>query len=149
MSADKNLTMALFQANLDLAQQTGKLLQENAQRWFEFNAKVFADGNAQAESLLKSNAWQTPGQQPEALAGAMQQRVEGSQAVVQAIIENQTAFLTGLSEALQNWQKQSAAAMGECANHEAYNDMLNSFFKQMNAWPTALTTPQKGADHDN
>lgn len=124
------LPQNLFNANMELSRQMGKLFQENNQRWSDFIAKAFGEGRGNMEKLLKVNNGQLQGQTLNDLMDGLSQCANCNRVLAQQALENQKLFMSGMTEILQQWQQQSSALAGD-ANTMPWNNMFADMFKQM------------------
>lgn len=158
MSIDSNLPLALHKANIEFYLRIGKLLQEGGQQWLELGNRAFGDGiaesGAEVQQLLQTQDWQALATLPaEAFWRQLQQRFGDAQAVAQIAISGQTRFASGLHEAIQAWQQESAQALSGLGNATVSNTAFGDFLRQLGALQTAgfqATTrkPSKGAVND-
>ncbi len=115
MDKTSNLPMALWKANLDLQARVGGLLQQSGQLWLEQGTRAVgesaAEFEAQARRLLQAGDWQALAALPMEtfLRQSGQGAGDGEQAV-QSALEAQHEFVSGLTEALQEWQRDLAKA---------------------------------------
>ncbi|MBV4397923.1 hypothetical protein KU392_11775 [Advenella alkanexedens] len=130
--SDGQLSQNLFNANMELSRQMGKLFQENNQRWGEFIAAAFGESRANMEKLLNINNDPLRGQAFNDLMVSLSQCANGNRALTQQALENQRLFLSGMAEILQQWQRQSVA-LADGANTMPWNNMFADMFKQLNA----------------
>lgn len=118
MSNKTELPLSLHKANLELQVKIGRLIQESGRQWLDFGNRLINDGiaesNAEVEELLRTQDWEKLATLPaESFWRQMQQRFGDSQAVAQLAVGAQTAFATGLQEAVRTWQKETAQALGD------------------------------------
>ncbi|WP_374153136.1 phasin family protein [Xanthomonas hortorum] len=118
MSSTTQLPLELHKNNIELLLKLAKLVQESGLRWSEFGDRLFRDGIAEAdaeiEALVKTDEWQKLATLPaESFWRQLQQRFGDTQAIAQIGISSQTAFASGLQEALQGWQQHAVAAAGD------------------------------------
>ncbi|NLY33873.1 MAG: hypothetical protein GX040_04060 [Alcaligenaceae bacterium] len=126
------LSQNLLSANMELSQQMGKLFQENNQRWGEFIAKAFGEGQGNMEKLLKVNNGQLQGQTLNDLMDGLSQCANCNRVLAQQALENQKLFMSGMTEILQQWQQRSSVLAGD-ANAIPWNNMFADMVKQMSA----------------
>lgn len=112
------LPLSLYKANLELQVKIGKLIQESGREWLDFGYRLINDGiaesNAEVDELLKTGDWEKLAALPaESFWRQVQQRFGDSQAAAQIAIGAQTAFASGLQDALKAWQKETAEALGD------------------------------------
>ena len=115
MDKASNLPMALWKANLDLQTRLGRLLQDGGQQWLEQGTRAAgesaAEFQAQASRLLQAGDWQAPAALPmETFWRQTAQRTGDGEAAAQSALQAQQAFVGGLAEALQEWQRDLAKA---------------------------------------
>lgn len=137
------LPLDLHKANLELQVRVGKLIQESGQQWLDFANRMYGDGiaesNAEVEELLKTRDWQKLATLPaESFWRQVQQRFGDSQAAAQIAIGAQTAFASGLQEAVRTWQKETAEALGDnplagSLGDSAWNDLLKPWERLLSA----------------
>src|SRR5690606_5796434 len=115
MDKASNLPMALLKANLDLQARLGDLLQQGGQQWLEQGTRAAgesaAEFQAQAARLLQAGDWQALAALPmETFWRQAGQPAGDGQAAAQASLKAQENFVGGLTEALQEWQRDLAKA---------------------------------------
>lgn len=148
MSINTDLPLNLHKANLELQLRLGRLLQENQRKWLELGSRALgesiAESSAELEQVLKTQDWQALATLPgETFWRQLQQRFGDSQAVTQIAVSAQTAFATGLQEALQAWQKETAQALGGVADVNTFTSTVNGMLQQWNQfWPGATGAGQ-------
>ncbi|MQU09546.1 phasin family protein [Pseudomonas helleri] len=148
MSTENTIPLNLFKANLELQLRINRLLQENSQRWLDIASRAgtesVAESNAELENLLKANNWQALATLPgESFWRQLQQRIGDAQASAQVAISAQTAFTTGLQQAIQGWQKANIEAVGGGVDATL---PFNDLFKQWGAvWASATASDGKPA----
>ncbi|MFT4256237.1 MAG: phasin family protein [Pseudoxanthomonas sp.] len=118
MSNANQLPLSLYKANLELQTRLGKLLQESSRQWIDYGYRLanggIAESNAEIEELLRTQDWQKLATLPaESFWRQLQQRFGDSQALAQIAAAAQAEFAHGVQEAVQAWQKETAAAFGE------------------------------------
>jgi hypothetical protein len=118
MSNLSELPLDLYKANLELQVRVGKLIQESGREWLDFGYRLINDGiaesSAEVDELLKTDDWEKLAALPtESFWRQVQQRFGDSQAAAQIAIGAQTAFASGLQDALKTWQKETAEALGD------------------------------------
>lgn len=142
MDKASNLPMALWKANLDLQMRLGRLLQDSGREWLELGTRAVGEGatefETEARRLLQAGNWQALAALPvETFWRQAEQRVGDGQALAGVALQAQQAFVQGMAEALQDWQRQVAnawSAAGVDAGAapgavEAWNAMLASMEK--------------------
>lgn len=140
------LPLNLYKANLELQVRINKLLQESARQWLDMGNRLVGDGiaesNAEVESLLQAQDWQKLASLPaETFWRQLQQRFGDSQAATQIAISAQTAFTTGLQQAVQTWQKETASAVGTAANDAALNAANKAWESAVQQWSGLWAAP--------
>ncbi|MGJ4803241.1 phasin family protein [Luteimonas sp. SDU82] len=115
MDKTSDLPMALWKANLDLQMRLGRLMQESGQHWLELGTRAAGESAAEfqteATRLLQAGNWQALAALPmDAFWRQAEQRVGDGQASAQAALQAQEGFARGLTEALQEWQRDLAKA---------------------------------------
>ncbi|KAB2758343.1 MULTISPECIES: phasin family protein [Brucella/Ochrobactrum group] len=131
--------LKLHKANLELQIQINRLMQEGGKRWLEVASQASNEGITEAlaeiEALRKAENWQTLATLPgESFWRVLQQRVGDTQELSQAAIKNQTAFASGLQEAIEGWQKAVSEAVGNVSSAQPIQDI----FKQ---WTSVWSVP--------
>lgn len=142
-----NLPLGLFKANLELQARINRLVQESGQQWLEFENRLLGDGiaesNAEIRELLKAEDWSALATLPaESFWRQIQQRFGDSQAAVQIAVTTQTAFVNGLQDSLQAWQKETTQALGAggtTAVPQAWNDMYTTWQRLFSPATSAST----------
>ena len=115
MDKTSNLPMALLKANLDLQARLGEWLQQGGRQWLEQGTRTAGESAAQfqaeAARLLQAGDWQGLAALPMETfwRQAGQQAGEG-EAAAKSALESKQAFVEGLAEALQEWQRDLATA---------------------------------------
>ena len=115
MDKASNLPMALWKANLDLQTRIGRLMQEGGQQWLEQGTRALGESatefETEARKLLQAGDWQALAALPvETFWRQAEQRLGDGQAAAQASLQAQESFVAGLTEALQEWQRDLAKA---------------------------------------
>lgn len=117
MGKTGDLPFALWKANVDLQARIARVLHESGQAWTELGTRAAGEGAAEFDAQLRRLAqgdWQAFATLPvEAFWRQFEQRVGDGQAVNQAALKAQEAFVQGLLAALQDWQQQFAQAWPE------------------------------------
>lgn len=118
MNRMSELPLSLYKANLELQVKIAKLIQESGREWLDFGYRLINDGiaesNAEVDELLKTGDWEKLAALPaESFWRQVQQRFGDSQAAAQIAVGAQTAFASGLQDALKAWQKETAEALGD------------------------------------
>lgn len=115
MDKTSNLPMALLKANLDLQARLGELLQQGGQQWLEQGTRAAGQSAAQfqaeAARLLQAGDWQGLAALP--MDTFWRQAVPAAgdgQSAATSALESQQAFVDGLADALQEWQRDLAKA---------------------------------------
>lgn len=135
----ESIPLALYKANIELQLRISRLLQENGHRWLESvqqsNAEGITETTAEIEALLRSANWQALAMLPiDTFWRQFQGRVGDTRQMNQLATENQAAFVAGVQQALESWQKEVAEAMQAGGSPQQLQDML----AQWNAaWPSA------------
>lgn len=135
MSNPIEVTLSLYKANLELQLKLARLVQENSRQWLDFSYRLVNDGiaesNAGVEHLLKTEDWQNLATLPaESFWRQLQQRFGDSQTAAQIAISAQTAFSSGLQDAVRNWQKETTSTLGSLAPTAPLNvSNWNELFK--------------------
>lgn len=148
MSDINELPLNLYKANLELQVKIGKLIQEGGQQWLDFVYRLYGDGiaesNAEVEELLRTQDWQKLATLPaEAFWRQLQQRFGDSQAMAQIAVSAQTAFASGLQEAVRTWQKETAQALGGSALTAPLNE--SAWAELFKPWQQLLAAVAPGA----
>lgn len=148
----ESIPMALYKANIELQLRISRLLQENGHLWLESmqqsNAENIEETTAEIEGLLRSANWQALATLPvESFWRHFQNRVGDTQTINQIAVKNQAAFMAGVQQALESWQK----AVAETLNTGDSTQSLPDIFAQWGAaWPQAggsrKKTARKGAE---
>jgi hypothetical protein len=115
MTNPVELPLTLWNANLELQRRIGQLLQESAQAWLDQGAHALDEGmvetGTELRDALRGGDWQAIAALPaEAFWRQVELRLGDGQALVQVAMNAQNAFASGLIEALQAWQAQTARA---------------------------------------
>ncbi len=152
MSSKTELPLGLFKANLELQARINRLVQQGGQQWLDFGNRLLGDGiaesNAEIDELLKTGDWQTLATLPaESFWRQLQQRFGDNQAAAQIAINAQTAFATGLQEAVQAWQKETAESLATLSGtggvaSGAWGDAIKQWGV---SWPAPSTAADKPA----
>ncbi|NLY65104.1 MAG: hypothetical protein GX070_09165 [Alcaligenaceae bacterium] len=121
------LPLALFRVNLDFARHMGKLFQDNNQRRAEFAIQACDREKSASGGALADNKENNAG-----FVLAIAQNAAVNQGLMHKALENQQAFLAGLNQALQDWQKEAAAAIGQGGNVVFWSKQYEDFFKRLN-----------------
>lgn len=121
------LVFNLSTTNLALQARLAKLIQESNQQWFEFACRQVSDGiaagNTEVDDLLKVGDWQKLAALPaEMVLRQLQQHVGDGPTVAETAVDAQTAFVKGLQDALQTWQRETARALGGAAFSNPFGD---------------------------
>ncbi|MQT47886.1 hypothetical protein GHO40_14315 [Pseudomonas helleri] len=146
---ENTLPLTLFKANLELQLQINRLLQENGHQWLEAatraSSKAIAESGANIEDLLKAGNWQALATLPsEGFWRKFQQQVGDAQTSAQTAISAQTAFTTGLQQAIQVWQKTTLETVG---SGTAASSPFDDLFKQWGAvWASATDSANQAAN---
>src|SRR5690606_6679587 len=93
----------------------GRLMQEGGQQWLEQGTRAVGESAAEfdteARRLLQAGDWQALAALPvETFWRQAEQRLGDGQAAAQAALQTQEGFVGGLTEALQEWQRDLAKA---------------------------------------
>jgi hypothetical protein len=116
----ETVSLNLLKATLELQLRVHRLVQESGQQWLE-NAthagnEGIAEASAEIEGLLDAETWQELATLPvQAFWRQLQLRVGDTRALTQVIVNNQMAFIQGLQQAIQHWQKSASEAVGQDA----------------------------------
>jgi hypothetical protein len=118
MTDPTTLPLALYQANLDLQQRIGELLQSGGRHWLELGQRLASDGivgdSAGLQDLIASGDWQKLAALPaDTFWRQVQQRFGDQQAAAQIAVAAQSGFTHGLQEALARWQHETIAALDQ------------------------------------
>lgn len=110
-----NLPTTLWNANLDLQRRISQLLQDSAQSWLDLGTHALGEGMSETETelrdALRGGDWQAIAALPaDAFWRQVELRLGDGQALAQVALNAQNAFASGLIEALQAWQAQTARA---------------------------------------
>ena len=153
MSNTTQLPLNLYKANLELQTRIAKLIQEGGRQWLELGQRAIEDGiaecDAEVEEVLKAGDWQALATLPaESFWRQVQQRFGDSQAAVQIAVGAQTAFASGLQDAVRTWQKETALAPGDnplAASFEGspWADLLKPWQQLLS--PSASAAPSPAA----
>ena len=155
MSNTSDLPLNLYKANLELQARVTRLARQNGQQWLEWGNRLLDDGIADSDAtvsdLLKAENWQALATLPaDAFWRQLQQRFGDGQAAAQLAVGTQTAFVQGLQEAVQAWQRETAEAIGTnplaIAPGSAWGELFKPFkpFEQF-LQPAKPATASKGA----
>lgn len=141
----ESIPLALYKANIELQLRISRLLQENGHRWLESvqqsNAEGISETTAEIEALLRSANWQALAMLPiDTFWRQFQGRVGDTQQMNQLATENQAAFVAGVQQALESWQKEVAEAMHAGGSPQQLQDMLEQWSA---AWPSASGAAKK------
>lgn len=117
MTAQTNVPLALYQANLSLWLRTASLLQQGQQQWLEQSAQAVRDTaqelGDEVRQLQADQDWHTLAMLPgQAALRAFNRQAVGLQAVARANAARQAALVGGLQEAVAEWQQQAAQGRG-------------------------------------
>lgn len=149
IGTENTLPLALFKANLELQLRINRLLQESSHHWLEAasraSSEAIAETDANIEDLLKAGNWQALATLPsEVFWRKFQQQVGDTQASRQTAISAQTAFTSGLQQAIQAWQKNILEAVG---SGTAASSPFDDLFKQWEAvWASAIDSANKATN---
>jgi hypothetical protein len=137
-----DISFELCKANLQFSLRTNRLLKECGQRWLDaFNFTVgesIAETQKDIDNVSLSDNWQSQAFIPgETILRLMQTRVGNAQSIVQAVVTNQTLFLTGLHDAFLTWQQDAAKATGNLEAARSFNTVMDDFLKLFNNTATA------------
>lgn len=159
MKKMSELPLNLYKSNLELQLKIGRLIQENGREWFDFGHRLIDDGiaesNAEVDELLKTGDWEKLAALPaESFWRQVQQRFGDSQAVAQIAISAQTAFASGLQDALEAWQKETAQALGEnpfaaSLGNDAWATLLKPWEQLLPAASRSKPRPGNSAQRDD
>lgn len=156
MNRMSELPLSLYKANLELQVKIAKLIQESGREWLDFGYRLINDGiaesNAEVDELLKAGDWEKLAALPaESFWRQVQQRFGDSQAAAQIAVSAQTAFASGLQDALKAWQKETAEALGDnplagSLGDSAWADLLKPWEQWMSsASPNGKSRMKKAA----
>lgn len=148
MMSNDTLPLSLYKANAELQLQIARLLQEIGQHWLDSaqqnSTENIAVTNAEIESLLRSCNWQSLATLPSAsFCRLFELRARDLQFTSQIALKNQAAFMSGLQQALENWQKSVVSAFGDAIASQALPEMVKQW---MQTWPSAVGTIHNNAD---
>lgn len=151
MGNASNLPLALWQANLQLQQRIGRLLQDSGRAWMQLGTRAAGEGAAEFDAefrrLLHGGDWQALAALPvEAFWRQAEQRVGDGQAFNQLALQVQDGFVRGLGEALQDWQAQLAEAWSDAGLVAgAVPDFAQAWDALVANWDTGLATMARAA----
>lgn len=154
MNIDNDLSLHLYKANLELYLRLGRLLQENSRRWLELGTRVLGDSisesGAEVEQLLKTQDWQALASLPgDIFWRQLQRRMGDNQTMAQLALSAQTAFASGLQDALKSWQETSAKTLGQTFDADALRHAFGDAFKSWTPWwPAADATAESSQGKD-
>jgi hypothetical protein len=136
-NTQNDIPFELYKANLQFALRTNKLLKECGQRWLgTFDHAVdesIAETQEEIDKVSLNDEWQSLAAIPgETFLRVMQGRVGDAQSMAQAVVTNQTRFMTGLQDAFLIWQRDTAKAMGGLEATKPFNVAMVDFFKLFN-----------------
>ncbi|WP_333676530.1 phasin family protein [Dyella sp.] len=136
-NTQNDIPFELYKANLQFALRTNKLLKECGQRWLgTFDHAVdesIAETQEEIDKVSLNDEWQSLAAIPgETFLRVMQERVGDAQSMAQAVVTNQTRFMTGLQDAFLIWQRDTAKAMGGLEATKPFNVAMVDFFKLFN-----------------
>lgn len=143
------LPMDLYKANVQLQLSITRLLQESGHSWLEtareFSAEGVAETTAQIENLLRAGDWQSLATLPsEVFWRMLQGQLGDARTMGQIAVRSQTAFTSGLQEALTSWQQAVSAALGGRTDSAAsVTGVLNQW---MQTWAPAGAAGRGQAD---
>lgn len=145
MSIDTNFPFALFKANLAFGLQVTQLLQQNRQQWLDRGAlsinRHIAEASYELNELKQSENWNTlitlPGH---ALWRVLSRQTSDLQTARETAVANQTAFTSGLQEALAQWQHDAAGALGQAGNAIPIQTTLNELLQKWSTVPVLSPT---------
>ncbi len=142
-------SIGLVKANIELSLRTGRLLQEYAQQWLELASRAgkdeLAESDAELADVIAAPDWQALAALPaESFWRQVQQRYGDLEATAQIAIGAQTTFAHGLKNALNDWQKAAASALGGGFQFQppALAQPFDDILKQ---WNASLATLLPGA----
>ncbi|GAA4341215.1 hypothetical protein GCM10023144_41660 [Pigmentiphaga soli] len=151
MSNPSDLPLALHKANMEFVLRTAGLMQDSVRQWFDLGAKVVdarcAESKSCAERLTRIHDWPSFATlSGESARGVFQQRLGDGQAAAQVAIASQAAFASGLQDAFQAWQKDTAQAFGGNGEVAPFNTAFGDFLRQAGMLPAdAADGAKKGA----
>ncbi len=117
MSQPNDLPLSLYKANTEFQLRVNKLVMENWKKWLELSSCAVDDGiaesQARVEQLIKAQDWAALATLPaDTFWRQLQQRTGDAHVTNQIAANVQAHFAQGLQEAIQTWQKDTAAALG-------------------------------------
>lgn len=146
----ETLSLDLFKANAELQLRLTRLLQESGQQWLDAvqrsSTDDIAETTAEIEGVLRADTWQSLATLPaESFWRAFQDRASDVQQVNKIAVQNQTAFTTGLQQALQTWQASVGKAVDQTVAGAGKSDPLQDMLKQWgDTWASMAAMPGKG-----
>ncbi len=116
MSA-QTIPLHLLKAQLELQLHLGRLLQESGQQWLEHAARSgperIAETGSEIEGVQQTSNWQELATLPaQAFWRQTHLRMGHAQALAQTAVASQMALAQGVQQAVQDWQRQVAGALG-------------------------------------
>jgi hypothetical protein len=143
-----DLPLRLYKANLELQMRIGRLIQQSGSDWIDLGTQALgegvAEGEAEASELLRSHDWQGLAAMPvEAFWRQAQQRIGDSQALVQVAVNAQNAFASGLIEAVQDWQRETADALAGAGKTTDLDEAWHAAFEPWRQFLSSFAPPGK------
>ncbi len=146
----ENLPLGLYKANAQLQLGITRLLQESGHCWLEAARQFSADGieetTTQIENTLRAADWQTLVTLPsEVFWRLLQGQLGESRALAQTAVQSQSAFTSGLQQALVSWQQAVAETFGQVAETASVAHLFTPSQWTEAAAPTMTGTRAKAA----
>ncbi|KAF1045442.1 hypothetical protein [Xylophilus sp.] len=118
MTAETNVSLAFYKANLALWLRAAHLLQHEQQQWLELGADLVRDGvrrlDDEARRIHERQGWQalSTALSDAGLHAVHHQAVE-LQAAAQTAVARQAELAEGLRQAAADWQQEAARGLSE------------------------------------
>ncbi|RDS84159.1 hypothetical protein [Dyella psychrodurans] len=138
VTAKTGVPLDVYKANLQFALRTSKLLKECGQCWiYTFGYMVgenIEETQEEIDKIARNDDPQSLTANPgEALMRLAQAHVSNAQSMAQVAITSHTLFVTGLRDAFQIWQHDTAKAMGHSEAMSSFHAAMNALFSELTA----------------
>ena len=133
VKAKTEAPLDLYKVNLQFALRTSKLLKECGQCWIYAFGHMVGENIEETQGEINKIAQNDDPHSlttipSEALLRLTQVHVSNTQAVAQVAITSHTLFMTGLRDAFQLWQHDTAKATGNLEAITSFNAAMNALF---------------------
>lgn len=140
------LPLRLIRANLELQLRIAALIQDNGRQWTELAGRAVGDGrvehDAELRDLLRTNDWPALAALPaNAFWRQMQQRIGDGQELARIAVGAQNTFASGLVDALQAWQRETADALAAGGTAATGDDAWRAWLEPWERWLSAPEPP--------